>query len=464
MFFKKYFWIFLASYFFLRIFSYFFGPVTPLQTGSFLNTATAVGFLLATTYLIWKQNIWGWGLVALEIILGGAGGFLSIGPLSLRTSLLIVSLIIFLIQKNISRQLIITIKQDNLLSLSITALLFWGFFSAAHGLWLRHPWPLVFSDIIPYGFLLYYFPLREIISNERFKQITANGVIAGIIGNSLFILLTIVGFSGRWLALQGEYYHWFRDVALGKITLIGLDFYRIVLNEHLLLIPLLLFFIFKLITIQKNKKSDYFFLSLLLFILGLNLTRIYLLALAVGILCLFSRKNWRAWLKTLIITSFLFITIFSTTHLIASRGQSFGWEIFGLRLQSIARPQIEDSSLSRMILLPKIILEIKQKPIIGHGLASAIAIYSPVYKKEITTNQFDWGYLEILTEMGIIGLVIWGLWISSAFWRLSQWSNPLKYSFFSILMAFLVVNLTSPAIFHVLGIILIMGITARVKS
>ena len=37
-----------------------------------------------------------------------------------------------------------------------------------------------------------------------------------------------------------------------------------------------------------------------------------------------------------------------------SRGQSLGWELLGLRLGSIASPSIEESSLSRIMLLPKI--------------------------------------------------------------------------------------------------------------
>src|SRR3989338_11661268 len=145
----------------------------------------------------------------------------------------------------------------------------------------------------------------------------------------------------------------------------------------------------------------------LLIILSINLTRIYKLALAFGYLFLFSKQHWKRWFVYGVVSCLLFVVSFTSIHLVASRGQSLGWELFGLRLQSIVQPSIEESAFSRKLLLPKIVDKIKQQPILGTGLGDTVTVYSPVFKKEVTTPHFDWGYLEILTELGIIGFFAW---------------------------------------------------------
>jgi O-antigen ligase len=139
-------------------------------------------------------------------------------------------------------------------------------------------------------------------------------------------------------------------------------------------------------------------------------------------------------------------------HLGASRGQSLGLEIFGLRLQSIVTPALEESSLSRMLLLPKIIAKIKGHPFIGDGLADTVTVYSPVVKKEITTSQFDWGFLEIWAELGLVGLLAWASLISFLVYQLKQQYFTPAWQLGSIVVLG-VITLTSPALFHVLGIV-----------
>jgi O-antigen ligase len=271
--------------------------------------------------------------------------------------------------------------------------------------------------------------------------------------------LTFIAYSSGFLALQDSYYHWFRDIAGGKITDLNNNFYRIVVNEHLLLVPILLYFVNKVI---KNKNKFYHFIILsLLFIFSLNLTRIYILAHIVGLIFLFSRQYWKRWLFYSFGSILIFVLLFSAIHLVASRGQSFGWELLGLRIGSIASPSIEESSLSRMMLLPKILDKIKQKPFWGNGMGDTVTVYSPVIKKEITTTQFDWGYLEIIDEMGIMGMLIWLSLITYILYQILKIKDK-KY-LLAILSSILIINLTSPALFHVLGIILLIILIIQIN-
>jgi len=444
------------------VFSFFFGPETPLQMQSMPNTVVSAIILAVVAYLLLHKNPWGWYIVALEILLGGAGGFLSVGPIALRTCLLLVSMAIFDIQKALAGEYIKKLRNNLPYTLIITTLYIVVGISAIHGYYLGHDPRAIFADTIPYLFFLYFYPLRELWAQNNFKQILWNGLLAGICGNALFILITLIGFSSHLLVLQDSYYHWYRDVALGKITIAGTDFYRLVLNEHLLLIPTLLYFLWLTIN-QKILKYYSIIILVLLFILSLNLTRIYMLGLAVGCLFLFQRNNWKRWLGVCVGTALSFILIFTATHLVSTRGQSLGWEIFGLRLQSIVQPQMEDSALSRMLLLPKILEKIKSHPLLGNGLADTVAVYSPVLKQEVITPHFDWGYLEILAELGIIGLLTWGALLIYYFILLKGLDGQ-KQAFLAIGAGLVIANITSPVLFHGLGVILITAIITYNKN
>lgn len=470
----------LGIYFALRFFSYFFSPGTPLYPANPINWIISAGILLLTTYFLLFRDDRGWLIVAAELVLGGAGSFLEIKGISLRTCLLVVSMLIFAVQKIKGKEYKIIITQNKTIIYLLLFIFFSVGISALRGYYLGNEPKLILADAIPYLFFLYYFPLKQLLLSEKFRQTSFAMLIAAIIGNFIFTYFTLAGFSSGIFVLQDSYYHWFRDVASGKITDYGTGFFRILLNEQLLLVPLLIFFIKNVIT---NKTAPFippligegedggdsrvrssslpllgggqgwgYFAGLiamaLLAILTINITRIYLVALAVGILFLFSRQNWKRWLVYSAGAFIFFIMAFTLTHLAATKGKSLGWEYLGLRLQSIALPQTEDSSLSRLLLLPKILEKIKARPLLGNGLGDTITVFSPIFKQNITTPHFDWGYLEIIAEMGIIGLLAWLSLIIYILFSIKKNKAAL-----AALVGLLVINITSPALFHVLGII-----------
>ena len=460
--------LFLAAYFGLRIFSYFFSPNTPLYSANPINWTVSIVVLLLAVYLLFKNDDRGWLIIAGELILGGAGSFLEIKGISLRTLLLISSMAIFGYQLIKNRQLGLLLKNSKALLIFITLLAVVGI-SALRGYYLGHNLKLVLADTIPYLFLLYYFPLKQLLTSETFRRASFNMLIAAIIGNFIFIYLTLAGFSSGVFALQDSYYHWFRDIASGKITDYATGFFRILTNEQLLLVPLLLLFLSDAILSFPQKRESSQFVRwipivmgmTLLPVLAINLTRIYLVALTIGILFLFSVKNWKRWLAYSAGAFIFFIVAFSLTHLAATKGKSLGWENLGLRLQSIAMPQIEDSSLSRMMLLPKIMEKIKLHPLLGNGLGDTVTVYSPVFDANITTPHFDWGYLEIIDELGSFGFVVWILLIVYCLLLITKTKNKAALA---ALVGLLVINITSPALFHVLGIVFLMYLLISVPT
>jgi hypothetical protein len=386
----------IVIYALLRVFSYYAPPETAWN--SFVS-----GFIaLSAAVLIFRRDNRGWLVIAAEIILGGSGNFLSVGSLSLRTVLLVLGVSLFALRyfSEVRR-----VWQEERMTF-IALLLFLGgaALAALHGFVNDHPASLIIADAIPFLFVLYYFPARYLVRQEDFLSWCHQILPIGVLGNLVFTLGTFIVFSLGVHALQDPYYHWFRDIANGKITDLGFNFYRLVLNEHLLTVPLLVFIIGRAIhqsiaPIQLLAKTwlerhaPKLIIGVLTFILALNLTRIYYLALVICLVALFSCHYLRRWLLCSGLVIGLVFGLFTATHTLTSRGQSLGWEIFGLRLQSIASPSLESSSLSRMMLLPKILEAIKKHPLLGDGLGSQVTVYSPVVKQTITTPQFDCRYV-----------------------------------------------------------------------
>jgi hypothetical protein len=442
----------LATYGIIRLFSYFFQPE------SLVNSIVSAIIVLAALILIYRRDNHGWLIVALEIILGGSGNFLSVGSLSLRTILLIGSLTLYAFRNFPKLQELWQTERTTVLILGCFNLA--AGLAAVHGLLNHHALHLVIADTIPYLFSLYYFPARELLRPEEFKKWCLQLIPMGTLGKLIFTLGTFIVFSAGLALLQGPYYHWFRDVANGKITDLGFNFFRTVLNEHLLTIPLLLFSVGKKIYLPPALKKGFaYYLSYagvvaLTVILAVNLTRIYYLALIVGLVALASFRYARRWITWSVVCLALIFGSFTTIHTLASHGESFGWEIFGLRLQSIASPSLEDSSLSRLLLLPKIIEKIQAHPLIGYGLGDQVTVYSPVLRQTITTPQFDWGYLEMVDEFGLLGLFGWFLLaglVIKLLWQIR--SLPTFRIMTACLLALSVINLTSPGLFHVLGVL-----------
>lgn len=455
---KKQVGLFIGLYALLRLFSFFFGPETPLHPEHWLNTLVTSVIFISAIILLLKNDNRGWYIIALEIMLGGAGNFLNIHSIALRTLLLPASLLIFFGQKIWRHQLMDYLKQERREAILIKLLLGIAVVGSIIGLYNNHARVLVMSDIIPYAYLLYYFPLKALLQDKQFIGLAKNATIAALIGNAAFILFALVGFSTSLFVLQDTFYHWFRDVASGKVTELPFNYFRIVLNEHLLLVPVTIFFVSKLLAKEQTKLYG-LLTALSLLILSTNLTRIYFIALAVGLFALIRQSTLKRWFITCSVVVVSFMAIFVTLHTTLSRGQSLGLELFGLRLQSIVSPTMENSSLSRLLLLPKIKEKIALHPVIGNGLGDTITVYSPVFKKTVTTPHYDWGYLEILGELGIIGFVIWIIFITQLFLKFKK--EQLQIWHLGSLLALLAITITSPALFHGLGIIWITYLLAN---
>ncbi len=393
-----------------------------------------------------------------ELILDGAGHFFELQNLLLRTWFLGIFCLFWIIQKlqnkipwpRLSRPIMI-----NLVILGFVIV-----WSAINGLLHDHATTNIIQDTLLFCFLFLIFPALEYYKDTQKPFILL--IKAWIIGSSLFSSVTFFIYSSGLGFLPDTYYHWFRNIAAGKITDLGNNFFRVVAPEHVFIVPIILILVACLIHDAKNKKL-WGLLICSLFILVINFSRIYFLGLAAGLLLLAIKNPLKQWLKVSTVTIIAMLIIFSSTYFLASRGTSFGLEVVGLRATGTTQLSSDPSGAIRLKILPDALRQIKEHPWFGSGFGATINYPDPVTKNNVTRTQFDWGYLEMLAELGIVGTFVFFCFFFTVIYSLAKRvyskkdavDNPLFQGLLAGALSLFVITITTPALFHGFGILYI---------
>ncbi|OGH73611.1 MAG: hypothetical protein A2921_03885 [Candidatus Magasanikbacteria bacterium RIFCSPLOWO2_01_FULL_43_20b] len=455
----------LALFFIIRVASFL------LVGHEFYQGVLVFSLLLVMAILYFKNPEWAWCMLLTEIFLGGSGHYFELAGLSIRTLFIITFLFLWLAhhfgQKLLPQRLKIQTNLNYILLVLFASLIF----AAVNGFLNKNDIGNIIQDLMPFGFLLLLFPSFYSFSNEKTQHYLVRLIAVFIIGTALFAFLTFVLFSSQTLLIHQDFYKWFRDVNVGKITDMKTGFFRIVEPSHLFIVPIILLITSLRMRAEKHNRMWWVMLILAIFILDLNLSRGYFLALAIGLLVLKYKHTWKKWFFESLSVVLLIIGIFTATHLFASGGVSPGWELLGLRVRSFASPEIEISTNTRMMILPQIWEKIKTAPFLGGGLGSEVTFLNTATYETITTQHFDWGYLEMWTELGIIGgLALLGLYLFTAVLLIKKIKTAPDWHDFDVgllagIIALLVMNVTLPALFHVFGILfLVFVLTVAVKQ
>lgn len=444
----------VAIYGAIRLFSFF-----TYQQPVF-NELVAVCLLLYFTYVCWRKLSSGWLLLVGELLLGGSGHFFEVQGLLLRTWILGIFILIWLYRSWQTKKILLPERPvwRGILGFGGLVLI-----ASALGLYFDHQPRALIQDAITYGFIGLLLPAQQFWHELRAPGIAL--IKAWIIGSTIFSTGTLFIYSSGIGTLPDTYYHWFRNSVGGKITDLGNHFFRIVLPEHIILVPILLAVTAWLIRESKNKVL-WLLQACLLITLALNFSRIYFLALGAGLLVLAYQQNKRLWWRvssgTVILLFFLFISL----HTLSSRGTASGLGLFGLRLGGTTAPSSDVSGAIRLAILPDALAQIKARPLFGSGLGATITYVDPVSQQSVTRTQFDWGYLELLAEFGVVGLtylLLFGFLLLRNLWHSfigHNKNNPLYSGLLAGIITLGIMNLTTPALFHGFGILYIVFILA----
>jgi hypothetical protein len=434
---KQTYWL-LAAFFAVRLLSW-------LARDWLIAQSLIVIVLIIILILLFKKN-WHYSfqLLLAEYALGGVGHFFELNNLSLRSVLTIVFLV-FYFSASINNKKLLQFPIRPIRALGIFAALL--IIAAGIGFYRGNPVSLILQDLIPFVFLLLIFPAYQFLQISKNKIFLLRLIFVWLLASALWSLFNFVLFTGGWTIIHQPYYNWLRDFAMAKITEANPYFFRIVFPEHLLLVPVIL-----LISTAWLKYKQNFYLYLLILssaIMALNISRAYFLGLIIGLLLLKYQNNWLDWLKILCLNFLIILALFTAFNIISSSNTDTGWAILGLKFGGITAPQTEISSQNRMELLKPIAVMIKDAPLLGQGLGQSIIT------EKINTRHFDWGYFEMWIKWGLLGL-LWSLTmlglLSKKIWTKIKNQN-IYLGILSGAVALAVINITTPALFHVFGIL-----------
>lgn len=330
----------------------------------------------------------------------------------------------------------------------------WGFLN---GNGLRN----VFLDANGYLYLLILPAVLTAFKNKNevakiFDVLAAAIVLIGLKGLTLFLWFT---YSWPGIALL---YRWVLGHEIGEITALAGGTPRIFMQSQFY--ALMGLFVFAL-----AQKMRWLVLSAAVFSLILSLSRSFWLgalfgALFVAIVWLWRlRASFRRIFRIALILSLIIVLELGVLYLLVAFNPSSNLDrALGSR---VGNPVGEAAGGARLLLLPKLLEGILEAPILGQGFGREISYESflPDFATpenptaRLTSFAFEWGYLDMWLKMGLLGLLVYILFIAKIFklgWeKLGSDEDGLRnFGLLAGVSALLVLNVTTPFLNHPLGI------------
>jgi len=115
------------------------------------------------------------------------------------------------------------------------------------------------------------------------------------------------------------------------------------------------------------------------------------------------------------------------------------------------------SGAIRMAMLPDIFRTITARPWLGSGLGTTVSYRDPTTQLIETRTQFDWGYFEMIAELGIFGTLAY-LFLLIVILRKGTRSavavdSSVVHGLLAGAIALFIVNITTPALFQGFGVL-----------
>jgi hypothetical protein len=487
---------------------------------------SAIFFILisiaALLFTLYKLE-YGLYIALIELIIGSYGylfylqlpGFKA----PIRLAIFLIVFFVWLFKYFQARDFFNLLKKSRIVQNLILFLAFLGI-GFINGLLHHNGLTNTFFDFNGYLYFGLFFVFLEVFKNEKQIINFLKILIASLIYISLKIFITLYFFSHGFLNISDLLYHWIRDTRVGEITYAGANFFRIFFQSQIwsligifvilgLIIAILLTQKKPLchpeqsvgsITAQSPKFLTEFTLSvnegfgmtgrlfLLLIIIQtsilISLSRSFWLGGIAGFLALFAYLIFKERLKLKKLAQIFLIILISgiisilllisiANFPIPKPSSELALLLFKNRFTAFFG---EAGVSSRWNQLPVLTAQIKKAPILGTGFGTSLTYKSndPRIKNEsnpegwYTTYTFEWGYLDTITEMGIIGLLIYLGLIAQIFYRgfavmvssVEPSAKPLYAGFLIGLIVLIVVNMFSPYLNHPLGISYLMLCTA----
>jgi hypothetical protein len=441
-------------------------------------------FLIGALFAVSKKLEYGLYIFFSELFLGSKGYWFSIDvagvTLSLRMGIFLILFSVWVVYCLRQRKISLFYTQFFSFYLVLALVFLMAFFRA---IIFSTPWYAIFFDANAYAyFLLAGFvvdALREKqVTHRLFQLFAAASIITAL---KTFFTVFLFAFRSDWLTLL--FYRWIRNTGVGEITPVSGNFFRVFFQSQVF--SLLAFFVFFIIfhvmkdSLERRDRLKFFLLlvfnSLTILLSFSRSFWVGAIAASIGVvvgLYWFERFSIKKLLSLFLSSALvLFCEILFIYFFISAPFNT----LISSRVSNIS----ESAASSRLQQLGPLSAAIFEHPVFGSGFGRSVTytsndprVRSQETSGRFTTYAFEWGYLDIILKMGILGAFIYLLFIWKHFITLlKMWMKgiePYEKSFLGgllcALIALLATNIFSPYLNHPLGIGYLMMLTGIILS
>ncbi len=450
------------------------------NTGQILS---AIFFVIVFFVCIKSPKV-GLYLALIELLIGSQGHgldvFLGQQAISLRMILFLGTMLGCLVMRSKRDFLsfILSYLRKNNVLIVFGAIFVFGIFMA----FVRaNPLNYIINDANAWIYFFYIFPALYFSKNPNNLKNLWPIVIATTLSIAIKSLLYLYVFSHKFENLQVFLYDWGRDTRWGEFTLAGGGLYRIFSQAQIFSMIIAsviigyLFFKGRHGYSHNSNKYLGLILSINIATIILSLSRSFWLGFLAAVVIAFAISLFIYRFKIINSLSLILRTLIYSglSFFILIWVLFFPWPertVFNPNQALNDRLEIQDQAgASRWNQVPHLLKAIARHPILGSGWGTAITyesrdprIATPNNPKGIyTTYAFEWGYLDIILKIGLLGLgtylVLIGQ-ITNKFLKLinlnkkEHFRNALLWGFILGLIALLTTHMFSPYLNHPLGI------------
>ncbi len=422
-----------ATIFTLEVISF---VVTPFP----LFNTIALGIVGALFAIVaWKSLQTGLLLLLTELTIGSFGyllaGELEGVTISLRMLLFVIFLGMWIIRKPDMQRFKELMRHDAATRLLMVFGVFVGW-GVLNGILFGNDLRLIFQDANGYLYFALIIPALTLITTPTDLGRLFTFLAAGITMASLKVIMLVYIFSHPFQEVAVTVYRWVRDSGVGEITRVSLEssFHRIFIQSQMLSLALLWLSVAWIIwlaqthsfktLLRTTARAQWLGAALIIASILASFSRSFWLgAFVAGIACVMLIGVWLYTKKLSFIALTRFVGVMTTTLITAlvlliiatnfpfPGSGSFGLDDISQRARSSFNNEAAISS--RWNLLGPLEGAIAQGPLLGTGFGTTVTYESndPRIKTDenpqgvYTTSTFEWGYHDMVIEMGLIAVI-----------------------------------------------------------
>ncbi len=439
--------------------------------------------ILVALFTLYKLEYGLW-IALIELMIGSYGYLFYLDlpgfKMPIRLGIFLVIILIWLIKYFNLSKYIQLLKKDRLIQ-NLAVFIIFIVIGVITGILQQNDLKSVFFDFNGYLYFGLFFIFLDVFKTKQqvinFLKIS----LASVIYLTLKVFLTLYIFTHGFIWLTDLFYTWIRDTKVGEITWAGAGFFRIFIQSQIF--SLIAIFITAVFIIKKSQTDN---LKYLLKNKNFQLIFGLIIILQTSILISFSRSFWLGGGVGILFLSIYIIYLFKNQlkkiyrPIIILFLGALASIILMITIVNFPLPKPSSAlgsdflknrfttgdaaASSRWNLLPILLEHNKNNPILGTGFGTEITYQTedPRIKNEnnpqgwYTTFTFEWGYLDTITEIGILGLFVYLIFIAQILY-LGIKSFKTHYSLLNTglligLMALLITHAFSPYLNHPLGI------------